>query len=84
QMFTFKNKSIVKMVEAGELAEEDIVETSELALGKKVRTSDDQFIYACSLGLGALDVTVAYQIYKNAVEKGIGTKVKMWDKPLWE
>ena len=84
QMKTFENKAIVKMVEAGELAEEDIVETSELALGKQVRTSDDQFIYACSLGLGALDITVGYQIYKNAMDMGLGTTVKMWDKPLWE
>ena len=53
-------------------------------LGAPVRTSDEQFIYACSLGLGALDITVAYAIYQKAMELGIGTKVKMWDKPLWE
>ena len=34
--------------------------------------------------LGALDITFAYQMFQNAMEMGIGTKVKMWDKPLWE
>ena len=50
----------------------------------KPATSDEQFIYACSLGLGALDITVAYALYQNAVKLGLGTKVKLWDKPLWE
>ena len=63
---------------------DQILETSDLVLGKPCRTSDDQFIYACSLGLGALDITVAYKLYQNAMKMGLGTKIKMWDKPLWE
>ena len=35
-------------------------------------------------GLGALDIMIAYQLYLNATEMGIGTKVNLWDKPLWE
>ena len=31
-----------------------------------------------------LDITVAYALYQNAVKMGLGTKVKLWDKPLWE
>ena len=84
QMKEFKDKAVVKAVDTGLIKEEDIIDTSELALGKTVRTSDDQFLFACSFGLGALDIMVGYQLFKNAMEKGIGTKVKMWDKPLWE
>ena len=84
QMVTFKNKAIVKAFDAGELTRDQILETSDLVLGKPCRTSDDQFIYACSLGLGALDITVAYKLYQNAMKMGLGTKIKMWDKPLWE
>ena len=51
---------------------------------KKLRTSDDQFVAAASMGLGALDIMIGYQMYLNACEKGIGTKVNLWDKPLWE
>ena len=83
QMVTFKNKAIVMAFDAGELTRDQILETSDLVLGKPCRTSDDQFIYACSLGLGALDITVAYKLYQNAMKMGLGTKIKMWDKPLW-
>ena len=84
QIITFKNKAIVKAFDAGEITKDQILETSDLVLGKPCRTSDDQFIYACSLGLGALDITVAYKLYQNAMKMGLGTKIKMWDKPLWE
>lgn len=84
QMVTFKNKSIVQAFDAGEITKDQILETSDLVLGKPCRTNDDQFIYACSLGLGALDITVAYKLYQNAMKMGLGTKIKMWDKPLWE
>jgi len=84
QMVTFKNKAIVQLHDEGKISKDEILETSDLVLGKPCRTSDDQFIYACSLGLGALDITCAYAIYEKAQEMGLGTKVKMWDKPLWE
>ena len=84
QIITFKNKAITQVYDAGEIIKEQVLETSDLVLGKPCRTSDDQFIYACSLGLGALDITVAYALYQNAVKMGLGTKVKLWDKPLWE
>ena len=84
QLKTFKSVSTVQAVEQGLIAEDSLLETGDLVLGKPCRTSDDQFIYACSLGLGALDITVAYELYKKATELGLGTKVKLWDKPLWE
>ena len=36
------------------------------------------------MGIGALDIMIGYQLYQNAAKMGIGTKVKLWDKPLWE
>ena len=73
------------MTQEGKLDEANIIDLSELVLGeKKLRTSDDQFVAAASMGLGALDIMIAYQMYLNACEKGIGTKVNLWDKPLWE
>lgn len=36
------------------------------------------------MGLGALDIMIAYQLYLNATKMGIGTKVNLWYKPLWE
>lgn len=68
QIITFKNKAITQVFDAGEITKEEVLETSDLVLGKPCRTSDEQFIYACSLGLGALDITVAYALYQNAVK----------------
>ena len=76
---------LAKLTQEGKLDEANIIDLSELVLGeKKLRTSDDQFVAAASMGLGALDIMIAYQMYLNACEKGIGTKVNLWDKPLWE
>ena len=84
QMSTFKNSVVTELFDAGEIKREDFSELSEMTLGKKLRTSDEQFIYAGSIGLGALDIMVAYQMYENAAKMGLGTKVNLWDKPLWE
>lgn len=74
-----------KLTKEGKLDESQIMDLSELVLGtKKLRTSDDQFVAAASMGLGALDIMIAYQLYLNATKMGIGTKVNLWDKPLWE
>ena len=84
QLVTFKNKSIVQLYESGGVKREEILELSDLVLGRKARTDDEQFIYACSMGLGALDIAVGYQIYKNASAMGLGTKIRLWNTPLWE
>ena len=48
QIITFKNKAITQVFDAGEITKEEVLETSDLVLGKPCRTSDEQFIYACS------------------------------------
>ena len=84
QMVTFKNKSVVEAFDSGDITRDDILEIGDLVLGKPARTDDGQFIYACSMGLGALDIMVAYEIFKRASAMGLGTKLRLWDKPLWE
>ena len=85
QMITYEGKAVTKLYNQGLITQDDVCELGDLTLGnKKGRTSDDQFVFATSMGIGALDIMVGYQIYQNAVKMGIGTKVKLWDKPLWE
>ena len=68
----------------GKLKEEDITDIGEIILGEKPgRQSDDERILFANRGMGALDITVAERIYRTAMEKGIGQKLKLWDKPLW-
>ena len=76
---------LAELVKDGKMDDSGFVDMSDLVLGnKKVRFSDDQFVFATSLGLGALDVMIGYKMYENAVKMGLGTKVRLWNKPLWE
>ena len=85
QMITYNGKAVAQLYNNGEIDENGVSELGDLVLGKKTgRTSDDQFVFATSMGIGALDIMIGYQLYQNAAKMGIGTKVKLWDKPLWE
>ena len=53
---------------------------SELKPG---RESEDELCVCCTYGIGSVDVAVAHKIYQNALEKGIGQKLMLWDNPLW-
>ncbi len=85
QIITHKGKSIAQMYEKGTIKKEYVTEISDLILGKKPgRENDEQTLYCSSMGIGALDIMVAYQIFTNAMEQKIGTMVKLWDNPAWE
>lgn len=85
QMITYKGKVITQMYEKGSISKEDVTEISELVLGKKPgREHAKQSLYCSSMGIGALDIMVAYQIFQNAVEMKLGTTAKLWDNPMWE
>lgn len=84
QLITFPAYNITKLYKAGKLNKSDVVELGELINGKKVRTNDEQFIYCTSLGLGSVDIMVGYELFKRAQKLGLGTTVKLWDKPIWE
>ena len=48
---------------------------------KPGRESEDELCVCCTYGIGSVDVAVANQIYENALEKGIGQKLTIWDEP---
>ena len=50
---------------------------------KPGRESEDELCVCCTYGIGSVDVAVAHKIYMNALEKGIGQKLMLWDNPLW-
>ena len=74
-----------RLYKAGELTKDQVVELSDMVLGKwNGRTDAAQTINCSSLGLGALDIMIGYKLFLKAQEMGIGKMVKLWDKPLWE
>ena len=47
----------------------------------KGRTSDDEIIMCSIGGMPIEDISWGYECYKNAEEKGIGTKLNLWEEP---
>jgi len=50
--------------------------------GKRENPSEKIAFVAC--GMSVFDLGWGYQLYKNALEKGIGTKLLLWDEPYQE
>ena len=50
---------------------------------KEGRNSNDERIVYVSLGIGAMDMVISERLFKKAQEMGVGTKLVLWDKPLW-
>jgi ornithine cyclodeaminase/alanine dehydrogenase-like protein (mu-crystallin family) len=48
---------------------------------KPGRTSDDDICVFVACGMAVFDVAWAYDVYQNALSKGIGQKLKIWDEP---
>ena len=48
---------------------------------KSSRTSDEEFIYFNSVGMGIQDVALASVIYEKAIQENIGTNFDMWGNP---
>ena len=85
QIITYETKAAATLYKAGKLTRENVVELSDMVLGKWTgRKETDEVINCSSLGLGALDIMIGYEIFLNARRMGVGTMVKLWDKPLWE
>lgn len=75
---------LLKLFLDGKKKEEDIVSLGDIATGKeKGRTDNKEKIIFVTGGMPVEDVAWAYTIYKQALEKGIGQKLCLWDEPHW-
>ena len=84
QMSHLSGITVAQLYAEGKLMREDIAELPEMVCGKvKARETDDEFIFCGTAGVGAVDITIANQMYENAKKMGIGQKLMLWDAPLW-
>ncbi len=75
---------IFKLIQAGQLKAEDMLSLSDVAVGKiSPRTSDEDRILFVSGGLPVEDVSWGYTLYQNALGKGLGQTLKLWDQAHW-
>lgn len=71
-------------VKAGKMRDCDIVELKKVVAGEvPARTNGARKIVYLTGGLNIEDVSWGYTVYQNALKKGLGQKLKMWDKPYW-
>jgi len=71
------------MVEEGKLAIEDLEDLGKIVSGNApARQNDEEIIILSVGGMPVEDVAWATVVYRNALEKGIGVKLNLWDEPV--
>jgi len=77
-------KSVAELKAAGKLTLDDVTQIQDLATGAKPgRTSEEQFIYCTTMGMGCVDIAIANMLYKSAKAMGLGKTFNLWDEPIW-
>ncbi len=61
---------------------EDIVDIADVITGTAVgrRNADERIIYSVG-GMPVEDIAWGKEIYENALQMGIGTKLPLWERP---
>lgn len=70
------------MVEEGKLTMGDLEDLGKIVAGESpARQNDEEIIMLSVGGMPVEDVAWATVVYRNALEKGIGVKLNLWDVP---
>ncbi len=81
-----KNRSsqtLPRAVEQNIINSESIEELGDLLAANTQRTNDKENIFFCPVGLAFEDTLVAWRVYRTAIEKSIGEKVRLWSDTKW-
>ena len=79
---TYIGGPIYHLIDAGKKpALDDSLSIGKIILGEQVgRTSEDQIICFINCGMPVFDLGLGHDLYHTALEKGLGTKLKLWDE----
>jgi len=70
------------MIHDNKMGADKIIEMGDVVAGKVIaRKSENDIILFTTGGMPLEDVAWAYTVYRNALEAGIGTTLKLWDSP---
>ncbi|NLZ54164.1 MAG: ornithine cyclodeaminase family protein [Thermoanaerobacteraceae bacterium] len=73
-----------QMVKSGDLDEQKIWALNQVVCGKKPgRETDEEITMFSSRGMGCLDIIIGDYLYKEAIKKGLGQKLVLWDEAKW-
>ena len=78
------SRPLARASAAGVIRREDVVELPDLVAGRRPgRTSDEERIFFTPVGLAIEDVATAARVYRRAAELGLGTRLSLWQSPVW-
>lgn len=70
------------LIAEGKMKPEQIDDLGDVLLGKiPVHRKEDEIVIYSVGGMPTEDVAWGTMVYRNALEKGIGTKLNLWEKP---
>lgn len=73
----------VQMIDGGVMSRDTIHTLGGIVNGTDAgRTSEDEIFIVNVGGMPILDVAWGYECYQNALKKGLGSKLKVWDTPF--
>jgi ornithine cyclodeaminase/alanine dehydrogenase-like protein (mu-crystallin family) len=77
--------TVALMWRDGEFSDDDLyAEFGQVVSGQKLgRENKAEVIVFSPIGLALHDVAVAHRIYRAALDRGLGQRVTLWDRPLW-
>lgn len=71
------------MIEQGTMKREELEDLGDITAGATpARQNDDEIIIMSVGGMPVEDVAWATEVYRNAIEKGIGVKLNLWEEPV--
>lgn len=72
----------MNMMEEGLMEKDELIDLADIIMGKvPVRNHPDDIVIYSVGGMPVEDVAWGTTVYRNAIEKGIGTKLNLWDEP---
>jgi len=71
---------INKLIKKGKISEDNIIELGDIITGKNKIDNSKKSMFI-SGGLPMEDISWAYEVYQNALEKGIGQELSLWKEP---
>lgn len=75
--------NFVNMVNDGRIPKSTVPELGKIINGDAAGRENDEDVYVVSVnGMPILDVGWGYECYHRALDQGIGTWLKLWDKPF--
>jgi ornithine cyclodeaminase len=78
------SRPFARALAAGVVTREQVVQLGDLLVGNVPgRTAEEQRVFVSPVGLGIEDVAEAWRVVRRAQELGIGTPLRLWERPVW-